>query len=132
MKFRGKRIDNGEWVEGDIHWGKYYRTAHIHPVLGSNFSDNVYPESVSMSTIQKDKNGVEIFGSIPVDGKITKGGDIIEYGEYKGIISYDCGTFFFKETEPYSDYDKYEIDLHTLSIEDGNIYKVTGNQYEED
>ena len=122
MKFRGKRTDNGEWVEGDIHWGKYYRTAHIHPALGSNFSDNIYPDSVSMSTGQKDKNGVEIFGSIPIDGKISKGGDIVKLKDFTMRVEYKSPQFILRN--------EYAgiIGLDYC----WNCLEVTGNQYEED
>lgn len=86
MKFRAKRLDNGELVEG------YYRLLYtnVHQITvvekgGSHEEHDVDPNTLAMSTGVTDKNGVEIFGSVPVDGVMSKGGDIVswerDYGE---------------------------------------------------
>lgn len=82
--FRGKRVDNGEWVEG------YYSPVNI-PITGNmgHFINvggyravEIDPETVSQFTGLCDKNGVRIFE-----------GDIIEYtdgcNDWLGAVKYD-------------------------------------------
>lgn len=84
IKFRGKRIDNSEWVYGNIQvpkppfdrwfmWDEEHRQCEV------------IPETVGQFTGLLDKNGKEIYE-----------GDIIEqrqFGEYIEIVSFSEGCF---------------------------------------
>lgn len=64
--FRGKRLDNDEWVEGDLIQGftKTRRIAFEAPNEYNElevYSYSVDPKTVSQATGLKDKNGVMIF-----------------------------------------------------------------------
>jgi uncharacterized phage protein (TIGR01671 family) len=68
--FRGKRVDNGEWVYGDLfRSNKDHHTPNVcivtdefHPLgYGSNTFYEVLPETVGQFTGLTDKNGVKIF-----------------------------------------------------------------------
>ena len=60
--FRGKQVDNGEWVEGyysPFCSNSIYRSCYIHTDAGEIFE--VVPETVGQFTGLCDKNGNRIF-----------------------------------------------------------------------
>lgn len=126
IKFRGKRVDNGEWVDG---WYVGYSEAqgYIHrDYIDKDEVWSVDAETVGQYTGLKDKNGVEIY-----EGDMLASGGADEW-YIGGCVSYcddkDCmlagGFFLAEDTEGHvSDFwenDWSEIVVHMEVI--GNIH----------
>lgn len=94
--FRGKRVDDGKWVQGDfVSSGcgiAYTDYLNEHGDIGEVFC-KVVPESVSEFTGLTDKNGKKIFEGDYVINKIDEGTeDEITCIEYVGFMD---GSFGF-------------------------------------
>ena len=95
-KYRGQRVDNGAWVYGDlIHFPA--TTAIGHPDKGGVYWEeyDVIPETVGMYTGINDKNKREIYGSIPINGKMSDGGDKVKWCTLIWTIKFIDGKFGF-------------------------------------
>ena len=83
--FRGKRVDNGEWVEGSlVIWAD--RTMSIEIGYTSNPMFSVDPDTVGQYTGLTDNNAKKVFE-----------GDVMEFyvygSHYKGVVSFVDGNF---------------------------------------
>lgn len=110
IKFRGKRVDNGEWVHGDL----LNTTVDFKPVCSivswksEPYTVEVIPETVGQFIGIKDKNENEIYE-----------GHKVKDGNYKVmLIEFDYGSFGYYEKSfnlwlsfcsCYTQYDNLEI-----------------------
>ena len=85
--FRGKRIDNGEWIYGDVVQFPTHGIVRIVEQEPSYKDAEVDPETVGQYTGLTDKNGRKIF-----EGDICR---IKEHGDVDlAVISFEHGAFY--------------------------------------
>lgn len=121
--FRGKRTDNGEWVEGYYYKAKYYRTNGelCDYITVPNLDEYIIPSPkyvVDASTIGqytglKDKNGINIF-----EGDIVKRVWYNKMSIYQIVYDNGLASFIGQAGMEYTtfDYDSEEFEVI------GNIY----------
>ena len=113
--FRGKRIDNGEWVEGyyfcsrDLHREYNHK---IHP-LDSDWSYEIDPSTISEFTGLTDKNGKKIF-----EGDIIKHYFSKRFSPSVGQVMFDDKNCKWFQKTIYNE---------TWELHEGCIYEVIGN-----
>ncbi len=124
IKFRGFRKD-GTMLIGDLN--HIYGYLHIFPRgenAGLDSPDNyeIVPESLSMFTGLTDKNGKQIFGSIPIDGVMSMGGDVLTCYDLKVAIVFEAGQFVGKHLN--------NDRMAELQNRNWIQFEIIGNQYD--
>jgi uncharacterized phage protein (TIGR01671 family) len=104
IKFRGIRVDNGEWVIGFLTGSPHEDTCYILPQYDWETKYEVEPKSVGQYTGLKDKNGVEIHE-----------GDIVRIHNFKTT---------FKNGDPTIDFRVFAIERnqYTYAFNNSIIY----------
>ena len=116
IKFRGKRLDNGEWIYGSLlvsHFKDDKKERYFITQFSGNytFEHEVNPATVGQYTGLKDKNGKEICeGDILLD----------ESGTY-AVVGYSMGAFYVDFGEGF-DLQYFTECIHEICEVVGNIH----------
>lgn len=125
IKFRAKRVDNGEWCYGYyvVSQGKPYMIAESLSHEGINgiisYSVEVILETVGQFTGLLDTNGLEIYeGDIGWD----------KYNESTGVVMFDEGKFKFVWENIVDDLSEVHSDIEII----GNIHENKKREEEDE
>lgn len=117
IKFRAKRLDNGEWVNGFVLFNHDKSEAVIVKLTDTELvCENVIPDTVSQFTGYSDLNGKRIY-----DGDIVKftAHDALgnELGNQQGVVKFKFGCYLI------GGYNMYDILLNDEeAVVIGNIH----------
>ena len=122
--FRGKRVDNGEWIQGDIVQFPVHGVVRIVEQEPSYKDAEVDSDTVGQFTGLTDKNGRKIFEGDIIHleySQVFFGGEY--FGEYTAEVSYKEGCFI---TDGINNGDEIETPLSGFNNDEveiiGNIH----------
>ena len=120
--FRGKRVDNGEWIQGDIVQFPVHGVVRIVEQEPSYKDAEVDSDTVGQFTGLTDKNGRKIFEGDIIHleySQVFFGG--MYFGEYTAEVSYKEGCFI---TDGINNGDEIETPLSGF---DNDEVEIIGN-----
>jgi len=132
IKFKAKRVDNGDWVYGYYFKCNTYNKTYIYDLEGLQIRHEVIPETVCQFITTID--GVAIY-----ENDKLKGDDdlcvycLIEWSEQRGrfeVNDYGYGISYGEGSQEIISNDICLVDENIYDIEDIDIKDLTGNKHD--
>ena len=136
ITFRGKRLDDGEWLQGDLRQFKAGMYIESFRADGCKLNYVVDPKTVGQFTGLTDKNGTKIF-----EGDIIKiehsdyafDGMSLEYRTERGVVAYDDWGMVGVVTKKYKGQNVWSDFFLVASLTDrieSWTFEILGNIYD--
>jgi uncharacterized phage protein (TIGR01671 family) len=131
--FRGKRIDNGEWVYGyywfvEEHCNEKFSEKHFIKSVNNGIDHEVIPETVGQFTGLLDRKGTKIFEGAIIRCVEKMGNSLINVSTGR-IVSTSSWVNDFKTTVEFTPSSLQRLDYYDRCCE---VFEVIGNIHEGD